>query len=221
MNPPPRYPRTPYWPWSPSNPPVHRFCPSAERFVGREIVVTEKLDGACTALHNGNALTRDGSGNAAPWLQMARKHHAWKTSGLDVVIYGEDLMAVHSITYEPIRESETLRAFAALRDGRFASWNELTALTDELSIPRAPLLFRGIMRNIRQLHDLIMEAHERPSELGGAREGVVVRTADSFPEDEFSLNVCKSVRRQHVRSETHWRRNWQRANILEETEKMN
>ena len=215
--PPPRYPRTPYWPWSPSGPPEHRFCPSPEAFTRCEIVLTEKLDGASAALHHGRALTRDGGSATAPWLHMARRHHAWKTGNLDTVIYAEDLLAVHSIAYGPIPERETLRAFAALRDGRFISQDELTNLLEELSIPQVPVVFRGTAGSIRQLHEIILEAHAQPSVLGGEREGVVVRTADAFPQDEFAMRVCKSVRPGHVRpGQAHWRRNWQRARIIEE-----
>ncbi len=43
MPPPDKYPRTPYYPWSAANP---HNRPSADmtRFIGREIVVTEKTE---------------------------------------------------------------------------------------------------------------------------------------------------------------------------------
>ena len=57
---------------------------------------------------------------------MARKHHAWKLTGLDEIVYGEDLYGVHSISYAPMQEHETFRAFAMLRGNSFASQDELT-----------------------------------------------------------------------------------------------
>ena len=76
MPPPDIYPCTPYYPWSAANP---RNRPAADmpRFVGREIVVTEKLDGSNTLLHQGHASPRSADGaSASPCLAMARKHHA-------------------------------------------------------------------------------------------------------------------------------------------------
>lgn len=212
---PPRYPRTPCWPWSPSNPPAHRLHPQPERFTGREIVITEKLDGTNTALRRGQALTR--GGETPPWLQAARKHHAWKTANLEAVIYGEDLLGIHAIEYAPMPEEHTLRAFAALENGRFASWDQLEALAAGLGILTVPVLFRGVMKSLNQLRECIMHAHRGPSPLGGEREGVVVRVADSFTLEEFPLHVAKSVRAGHVKSDEHWSRNWRRARTVRGT----
>ena len=64
MPPPDKYPCTPYSPWSPANP---RNRPAAymARFVGREIVITEKLDGFNTLLRQGQAYTRSSDSAAA------------------------------------------------------------------------------------------------------------------------------------------------------------
>ena len=114
MSPPDKYPRTPYSPWSPANP---RNRPAADmtRFIGREIVITEKLDGSNTLLRQGQACPRSAdSAAAAPWLAMARKHHAWKTIPLpELQLYGEDIYGVHAIEYDPVPEKATFRLFAA------------------------------------------------------------------------------------------------------------
>ena len=43
-----KYPRTPYWPWSPSIGRDDGVHPDPSRFVGESVVVTEKLDGGNT-----------------------------------------------------------------------------------------------------------------------------------------------------------------------------
>ena len=221
FSPPPRYPRTPHWPWSPGNPPERRSHPRPELFAGREIVITEKLDGTNAALWRGRALTRNG-GTTAPWLQAARKRHAWKTANLDAVIYGEDLLGVHSTGYGPMPEEHTFRVFARLvREGpdTLASWEITEIFARQAGMLTVPVLFRGAMGSLLELQEFILEAHSRPSELGGPAplggelEGVVVRIAESFPWDEFPMSVAKSVRENHVRSEQHWSRNWRRAEI--------
>ena len=42
-------------------------------------------------------------------------------------------------------------------------------------------------------------------------EGVVVRSAGLFHSDDFSKNVMKFVRKDHVQTDTHWQRNWKKA----------
>ena len=188
-------------------------CP--ERFVQREIVITEKLDGASTLLHQGLAHPRSaGAPSQAPWLGMVRKHHAWKVTDPSAFLYGEDIQAVHSIRYAPIPEDRTFHAFALLQDGRFASWDELDEFAQGLRIPTAPLLFRGAFASIRELNGFIQAAHHGKGALGPLREGVVIRTAGSFPSREFDRNVCKSVRAGHVQTLEHWRRNWETCQLL-------
>ena len=36
----------------------------------------------------------------------------------------------------------------------------------------------------------------------------MIRTAGGFPRAEFALNVCKSVRKDHVQTGVHWTRNY-------------
>ena len=45
----PKYPSTPYWPWSPTVGRGDAVHPNPERFVGSTVVVTEKLDGGTTS----------------------------------------------------------------------------------------------------------------------------------------------------------------------------
>ena len=111
MSPPDKYPRTPYSPWIPAN----RPAADKTRFAGREIVITEKLDGSNTLLHQGQASPRSADrSSASPWLAMVRKHHAWKTIPLpELQLYGEDIYGVHAIEYDPVPEKATFRPFAA------------------------------------------------------------------------------------------------------------
>ena len=214
----PRYPRTPCWPQSPSYPRGDRATEDPESFTCREIVITEKLDGSNTTLRNGEALTRSGK-RTAPWLAMARKHHAWKLTGLDEIIYGEDLYGVHSIAYAPMREEQTFRAFALLRGSILTSWDELVEITESLEIPRVPVLFRGEFSNVKELNEFIQQAHREKSVLGPDREGVIVRTSGEFPLERLAQNVCKSVRADHVQAGEHWTRNWQRCRITADGKK--
>ena len=210
-----KYPRTPYWPYSPSVGRDERIHPDPIRFVGELVVVSEKLDGGNTLLHGGKVYARSVSvPSEAKWMAMVKKHHAWKVNEPNVYLYGEDIYGVHSIEYEPVPEHQTFHAFA-LRDehGVFASFAELEAYARQRQIPVVPVLFKGCFRSIAEIRAFVEHAHSEPSMLGGEREGVVLRLAGGFPAPEFPSSVCKSVRPGHVQTEEHWTRNWRPCRI--------
>lgn len=87
-----KYPKTPYWPYSPGDPRDGDELADPAKFTGRPIVVTEKLDGGNTLLHRGQVYARSVSApSAGKWMAMVKKHHAWKVTEPDVFLYGEDI----------------------------------------------------------------------------------------------------------------------------------
>jgi hypothetical protein len=211
-----KYPRTPYWPYSPAIGRTGAVHTDPERFVGRPVVVSEKLDGANVLIHGGRVYGRSIAAEAAnKWMAMVKKHHAWKVAEPDIYLYGEDIYGVHSIEYGAVRENETFRAFA-LRDsfGDFRSTATLERFAIGRDIPVVPVLYEGVFASIAEIRQFIHEEHSKPSVLGGEREGVVVRIADGFSSADFAHNVCKSVRKDHVRTDQHWTRNWRRCALL-------
>lgn len=59
-----------------------------------------------------------------------------------------------------------------------------------------------------------------PFSEGLQKEGVVVRTRDSFDNNDFATHVAKFVRIGHVQTDEHWTRNWKRAILHYELLKM-
>ena len=214
-----KYPKTLSWPWSPGKGRKSKIHPEPLRFVGTPIVVTEKLDGGNTLLHEGKVYARSVSTpSEAKWLAMVKKHHAWKVTEPGVCLYGEDIYGVHSIAYDPVAEHETFYAFA-MRDstGAFAAFPEVEEFARQRKISVVPVLFRGKFNSINDLRAFVDDAHRENSVLGGEREGVVIRLARGFPASEFQNNVCKSVRAGHVRSDEHWSRNWKPCSIASDS----
>lgn len=210
-----KYPRTPYWPSSPAVAPDGRITRDPAAFIGQEIVMTEKLDGGNTLLYRGNAYGRSVSMPAtAPWFGLVKKHHAWKTTGLDCYLYGEDIYGVHSIAYAPVSEDRTFYAFALRRGEIFESHDALVELAGKLNMPVVPVLWRGRVSSVEQINRMIADAHAAPSGLGGEREGVVLRLAEAFHASAFEQSVVKSVRAGHVQTDEHWSRNWQPCRLI-------
>ena len=205
-----KYPRTPYWPFSPTIGRGDTLHADPERFVGHPVVVTEKLDGSNVLLHQGKVYGRSVADEAAnKWMAMVKKHHAWKVTEPDAYLYGEDIYGVHSIEYGAVREDETFHAFA-LRDanGGFRSMAALERFATERSIPVVPVIFRGVFASVAEMRVFLEHEQAQRSVLGGEREGTVVRIAEGFASAEFARNVFKSVRRDHVQTDQHWTRNW-------------
>lgn len=218
---PERYPRTLHWPDSPGISSSDRAVLDPGVFVGPEIIVTEKLDGSNVLLHCGEAYGRSVSTPSnAPWHAMVKKHHAWKTRGFVGIVYGEDIYGVHSIEYGPVREERTFNAFALRIGDLFESFDTTSMRLQGLGIGIVPLLWRGRIRSVEDLSDLIAHEMAQPSALGGEREGVVVRLAHAFHVDDFQSSVAKSVRANHVQTDEHWTRNWKTCRILKEQKAM-
>ena len=214
-----KYPKTPYWPWSPSIGRDDRVLRDPSVFVGPEVVVTEKLDGGNTLLHRGQVYARSvATPSSAPWMAMVRKHHAWKVTEPDVLLYGEDLYGIHSIEYDPMPEDRTFHAFGLrATDGNFASYDDLKDYADARDIPVAPILFRGRFDSTSAIRRFLETAHRQPSVLGGEREGMVLRPAGTIRGDDFGRVTAKSVRTNHVQTDLHWTRNWRPCRLLRAT----
>ena len=105
---PPKYPRTPYWPGSPSVPAGENTVSDPKLFLDLDLVITEKLDGQNTLLHRGAVYGRSVSEpSRQKWTAMVKKRHAWKLAQSPAHLYGEDIYGVHSIEYAPVPEERT------------------------------------------------------------------------------------------------------------------
>lgn len=211
----PGYPSTPHWPWSET---VHRddsYHKDPVFFVGKEVVITEKLDGGNTCLARGEVFARstflpshDG------WFAEVRARHAYKTVGIspNVFTYGEDLYGIHSIEYDPLED--TYYVFNVRNLDYWYAWDEVIEHAFELDLRVAPVAFRGYFNSVDAITEWMRENRQKPSALGPEKEGFVMRLADGFDTADFSTCVCKYVRPRHVQTDQHWKENWQPAKIV-------
>ena len=94
------------------------------------------------------------------------------------------------------------------------SWDEVEEYAYLLDLELVPVLFKGIVNSKKELEDLVNKLVKEPSELGGVKEGVVVRVSKSFKDDVFTDNLQKWVRPNHVTIDSHWTKNWKRAKLV-------
>jgi hypothetical protein len=126
-------------------------------------------------------------------------HKGWR-------ICGENLFAVHSITYD------NLKTYFYV----FSIWNEKNEClsvkeTKEwcelLDLQYVPILFEGIWdeKYISSLHETLDRTRV---------EGYVVRISEHFLYADFKISVSKWVRKGHVTSDEHWMHKKIEKNLL-------
>ncbi|PND95289.1 2'-5' RNA ligase, partial [Escherichia coli] len=138
--------------------------------------------------------------------------------------FGENLYAVHSIEYRALEQDFYL--FAVRCQDMWLSWEEVqfyAALFDfpcvpEISGPQPGNDEKSWQRdflaltNARGTFDPWDTQTCQPCTL----EGIVSRNHDAFSVADFSHNVFKYVRKNHVKTTVHWKRHWQRARMAHE-----
>jgi hypothetical protein len=182
--------------------------------IGREIVITEKLDGSNSGITKPGAYGRShGEFTTNPWDVELRRLHSLIQNDIedDVYIFGESMYAIHSIEYTDLESYFYM--FGVRDNGHWLSWDEVEEYSYLLDIPTVPVLFRGVVNNEKELRSLVEDLVKYQSKLGGDIEGVVIRIADGFNDYEFKNSLQKWVRKNHVTTDEHWTRNWKRAKL--------
>lgn len=190
------YPRTRHLPWSPGATADDLRVTDLSGLRGREVVVTEKLDGENTTLYADGLHARSLDSAHHPsrtWVKalQGRVGHAipegWR-------VCGENMYARHSIAYEDL-ESWFYGFSVWDADGRCLDWDRTVTYLRGLGVPVPRVLWRGVFDE-RALRALRLDPVRQ--------EGYVVRATDAFGAEEFGQRVAKWVRAGHVRTDTHW-----------------
>jgi hypothetical protein len=194
-----KYPRTPHLPWSLGASFDDKVLPSVSHFEGRQVIVTEKMDGENTTLYRDHIHARSldsKGGEDRAWVKQfwasvrGEIPEGWR-------ICGENLWACHSIPYSDLQSY--FYGFSIWGSHNIAlPWSDTLEYFSMLGIKPVPVLWGGKWNElaIRSLCDTL-----NPDQT----EGYVVRLADSFHYDDFGRSVAKFVRANHVQTDKHWR----------------
>lgn len=209
-----KYNRTYHLPFSPGTTSDDRISKTVDSILGIEVVISEKLDGEnCGMTKDGVYARSHATFTTSPWSKEVRQLHSILKHDLsdDVFLFGENMEGIHSIEYTDLTSYFYL--FGVRDNYNWVAWDEVEEYSYLLDIPTAPVLFRGVINTYDELKTIVEELVSQPSNLGGKREGIVIRNAGSFHNDDFSQNVMKWVRKGHVQTDEHWTRNWVKASI--------
>lgn len=210
-----KYARSFHLPWSLGTTSDDRISKSVDSLIGINIVITEKLDGSNTAFTKNGVYGRSHvEFTRNPW--DIKSWDIWnrisRNIDEDVYIFGEGMYGIHSIEYSNLKSYFYI--FGVRDNNIWISWDQVEEYSYLLDIPTVPVLFKGVVSSEKELKDLTESLSKEPSALGGLREGIVVRNADIFHNDDFSDNLMKWVRKGHVQTDQHWTRDWKKAKII-------
>lgn len=190
------YPRTRHLPWSPGATPDDLRTAGLDGLRGREVVVTEKLDGENTTLYADglHARSLDSAHHPSRTWVKALQGRIGHMIPEDWRICGENLYARHSLAYDDL--DGYFYGFSVWDElGWCPDWDRTVRFLRERGIPVPRVLWRGVFDE-RALRALRLDL--------GRQEGYVVRTADGFMAEEFGERVAKWVRPGHVTTSAHW-----------------
>lgn len=195
-----KYPRSFHLPWSRGYTHDDKVAKNVNHFIGKEVVVTEKLDGEGTTLYRDYMHARSINSANHPsrhWIKTFHASFAYRIPN-DWRLCGENVYAKHSIYYRGLTSYFYL--FSIWNEENIClSWDETIALADELGIETVPVLYRGIFDE-----EKIKRTFTGASLFDGEQEGYVIRNAGSFHYDDFQYNLGKFVRMNHVQTSEHW-----------------
>lgn len=191
-----KYPRTPHLPWSPgySSDDIRNIDCSV--FIGKEVVVSEKMDGENTTMYQDYIHARSIDGRHHPSRDWVKQLHSrisyeipegWR-------FCGENVYAQHSIIYNELQSYFYL--FSIWDEKNYClSWDDMMEWAESLDLATPQVFYRGEW-NEKKIRTISINE--------GIEEGYVVRNAASFHFDEFRQNMAKWVRPNHVQTTEHW-----------------
>jgi len=194
-----KYPRTPHLPFSKGATDDDKVLKSTAHFDGKEIVITEKMDGENTTIYKDyyHARSLDSKhreyhsyllNNTLPKLQY-QIPEGWR-------VCGEYLYAKHSIVYNNL-EDYFLMFSIWNEKNQCLSWPETEEYAELLGLYTVPVLYTGMYQE-----DIVKRIAEETTKKGG--EGIVIRTTEAFDYEDFSTHIAKYVRENHVQTNKHW-----------------
>ncbi|MFD9163601.1 RNA ligase family protein [Streptomyces sp. NPDC059558] len=189
------YPRTPHLPWSPGASADDVRAVGLAGLAGREVVVTEKLDGENTTLYADGLHARSLDSAHHPSRAWVKGLQGRIGAGIPAGwrVCGENMYARHSIPYEGL--DSWFYGFSVWDGEHCLDWDRTVRFLRGLGVPTPRVLWRGTFDE-RALRRLKLDT--------ARQEGYVVRTADGFTREEFAGCVAKWVRGGHVQTGTHW-----------------
>ena len=216
-----KYPRTFHLPYSETITDDDKRLSSDEHFKQMDcVVVTEKMDGQNqTVYSDGYYHARSVDGKDKSWDKWFKQYiQKWcRDIPNGYRVCGECLFAKHSIDYYFPNDGYLFQMFSMYDNNNVClSWEQTWMWCDLLGLKQVNVIYFG-----KYNKDIILTAFEKYKQKQNREvEGFVIRNVDSFHYDDFSKNIAKYVRKNHVQTNEHWTKNW-KPNKVDEWRNVN
>jgi len=197
-----KYPKTFHFDFSASLQNDDRRLESIEHFIGKQVVVSEKMDGENSNIYTDyfhpRSIIDDGHPSRS-WLKgyVSKFQYLipkrWR-------VCGENMYAKHSIYYDQLESF--FYVFGIYNDKNIClSWEYIVFLCNQWNIVPVPVLYEGIFdyEKIKSIYESLN--YEK-------QEGIVCRIAHSFHYDDYNKVTAKAVRPLHIQTDEHWSKTW-------------
>lgn len=190
-----KYPRTYHLEWSEGKGSDDKTQFDLSNFEGKEIIITEKMDGENTTMMNDGFYARSLDSNNHPSRNFVKG--IWGNIKHEIPnnfrICGENLYAEHSLRYENL--PSYFMVFSIWENEKCLSWNETIEYCDLLGLTTVNVLYQGIF-DLEMIKNFKIDTNKQ--------EGFVIRLSSEFVLNEFQKSVVKWVRKGHVQTDKHW-----------------
>lgn len=219
-----KYPRISHFPFSPGAKNDDRIAPENwyEYIKYKHLIYTEKLDGSNSCIRKDGVYGR----THAVTTHNEWDSHLWTIQSTilndlgDLELFGENMYAVHSIEYERLPNYFFL--FSVRENGIWKNWNTVKYIAEYFNLKTVPeysykevfgadFMKYPIVPMVTKIKKFVEHSH-----FGSIAEGVVVRNADEFKDEDFEKYMLKYVRANHVQTDEHWTKHWKKAKLYNE-----
>lgn len=222
-----KYGRTYHYPFSPGTTSDdrinHEYWEQVQAI--KNVVHTEKLDGENTCLSKIGIFSRShATPTEHPWANYLKEKWNWLKRDLgDLEIFGENLYAIHSIEYQKLEQH--FFVFGIRHHEKWLSWEETKFYANLMDFPTIPEISVTKPTKEKEYKNEILiltnssstfQSIDANSKKPCLMEGIVTRNSNEYAVADFAQNVFKYVRKDHVITDEHWTRKWNRAALLSE-----
>lgn len=197
-----KYPRTFHLPYSLGGTNDDKVLDNDQCFQNKIVIYTEKLDGECVSLLCDKIHARSEESQHHPsqsWIKSLHAKIAYKIPE-NIQIVGENMYAKHSIYYQYLTTYFYVFAIIDISKSVFLSVSSMASMCDSLHLEMVPMLGK-----CKYDPKFVLQKYSR---FGDEIEGYVIRTLNEFSIDDMSFNIAKFVRKNHVKTDDHWRTSW-------------
>lgn len=181
-----------------------RVHENADHLVGKEVIITTKLDGEGTGMTKDVVHARSLDSSDHPSRHWIKAKHAEIKHLIPegYKVFGENVCGLHSVKYTNLPTFFFM--FGIYDENNIClSWNETKMWANELGLMYVPVLYEGVWSE-----EAFMNCYTGRTIIDGvdtgAQEGVVARVRDSFPVDQFTWSVIKFVSAGFKVGNDHW-----------------